>query len=194
MSVVKRIVTWFGNRWAGRGSSGITLGRGVWVHRSARLVTLNGGTITIGAGTFVDHGVLLKADGGEIIVGSKAYIGPMGIFYGTGKLVFGDDCGSGPQAVVVSSAHNFSDLNVRIQEQGEVLSGATIGREVWLGAHSTVLAGVTIGDQAVIAAGAVVTKDVPSLVMMGGVPAKQIGYRGDPNAEAPGLVVTPPTL
>jgi len=194
VSFLRRIVTWFGNRYAGRGSRGITLGRGVWVHRSARLVTLGGGTITIGAGTFVDHGALLKADGGQIIIGCNAYIGPMGVFYGTGKLVLGDDCGTGPQAVVVSSAHNFSDLNTRIQEQGEVLAGATIGREVWLGAHSTVLAGVTIGDQAVIAAGAVVTKDVPSLAMMGGVPAKQIGYRGDPDAAPPGVVATPPSV
>lgn len=49
-----------------------------------------------------------------------------------------------------------------------------IGRNVWIGANATVLPGVTIGDHAVIAAGAVVTKDVPANTVVGGVPAKVI--------------------
>ena len=49
-----------------------------------------------------------------------------------------------------------------------------IGNGVWVGAHATILSGVTIGDNAVIAAGAVVTKDVPANAVAGGVPAKII--------------------
>ena len=49
-----------------------------------------------------------------------------------------------------------------------------IGNKVWIGAHATILPGVTIGDGAVVAAGAVVTKDVPSNVVVAGVPAKVI--------------------
>ena len=47
-----------------------------------------------------------------------------------------------------------------------------IGKRVWLGANVTVLAGVTIGNNAIVAAGAVVTKDVPANTIVGGVPAK----------------------
>ena len=47
-----------------------------------------------------------------------------------------------------------------------------LGKNVWVGAHATILPGVTIGDNAVIAAGAVVTKDVPANAVVGGVPAK----------------------
>ena len=54
-----------------------------------------------------------------------------------------------------------------------------IGCRVWIGAHATVLPGVTIGDNAVIAAGAVVTKDVPANAVVGGVPAKIIKIIGD---------------
>lgn len=50
----------------------------------------------------------------------------------------------------------------------------TIGKNVWIGAHVTVLAGVTIGDNAVVAAGAVVNKDVPADTVVAGVPAKII--------------------
>jgi len=52
-----------------------------------------------------------------------------------------------------------------------------IGRDVWIGCHVVVLPGVTIGDHAVVAAGAVVTKSIPSGEMWGGVPAKKIGER-----------------
>ncbi len=54
------------------------------------------------------------------------------------------------------------------------LSDASIGRDVWIGANAVILPGVTIGDGAVIAAGAVVTKDVPENTVAGGVPARVI--------------------
>lgn len=50
----------------------------------------------------------------------------------------------------------------------------TLGKNVWVGSNSTILQGVTIGDNAVIAAGAVVTKDVPENTIVGGVPARII--------------------
>lgn len=54
-----------------------------------------------------------------------------------------------------------------------------IGNDVWIGARATILEGVTIGDGAVVAAGAIVTKDVPPYAIVGGVPAKIIKYRFD---------------
>ena len=51
-----------------------------------------------------------------------------------------------------------------------------LGRNVWVGSNSTILQGVTIGDNAVVAAGAVVTKDVPADAIVGGVPAKIMKY------------------
>ncbi len=55
-----------------------------------------------------------------------------------------------------------------------------IGHDVWLGQGSTILSGVRVGDGAVVAAGAVVTKDVPDYAVVGGVPARVIRYRFDP--------------
>jgi len=55
----------------------------------------------------------------------------------------------------------------------------TIGNDVWIGLNAIIMSGVTVGDGAVIAAGAVVTKDVASYEIVGGVPAKHIVWRFD---------------
>ena len=56
-----------------------------------------------------------------------------------------------------------------------------LGKNVWVGSNSTILQGVTIGDNAVVAAGAVVTKDVEANAVVGGVPARFIRYIKDKN-------------
>lgn len=76
----------------------------------------------------------------------------------------------GPSTVISTVDHPFSREGRRAH-----LATATpvvIGNDVWIGAHVTVLPGVTIGDNVVVAAGAVVTKDVPSNSIVGGVPAR----------------------
>lgn len=70
-----------------------------------------------------------------------------------------------------------------IPEHGDIFSAGhehapvVVGRDVWIGANAVVLPGVTIGDDSVVAAGAVVTKDVPAGVIVGGVPARRIAAR-----------------
>lgn len=61
-----------------------------------------------------------------------------------------------------------------IRLQGELRKGINIGKNCWIGSNVTVLDGVTIGDNCVIAAGAVVNKDIPDNCVAGGIPAKEI--------------------
>jgi len=67
--------------------------------------------------------------------------------------------------------------NIKSKDIKDVYFPPIIGNDVWIGANAIILQGVTIGDGAVIAAGAVVTKDVPPYAIVGGVPAKVIKYR-----------------
>ncbi|MGA2785148.1 MAG: CatB-related O-acetyltransferase [Candidatus Bathyarchaeia archaeon] len=78
-----------------------------------------------------------------------------------------------------STDHNASNTN--IQDYPPNLEQTVIGNDVWIGYGAILLQGVKIGDGAVIGAGAVVTRDVPAYAMVGGVPAKTIRYRFDPD-------------
>ena len=79
------------------------------------------------------------------------------------------------QGITVSALnHNFEDTTRRIDEQGISTKPVVIGDDVWIGANAVILPGVTIGQHVVVAAGAVVTKDVPDYSLVAGVPAKVI--------------------
>lgn len=66
-----------------------------------------------------------------------------------------------------------------VKDDHRIVQGTVVGSDVWIGANAIILPGVTIGNGAVIGAGSVVTKDVPSYFIVAGVPAKQIGERFD---------------
>jgi acetyltransferase-like isoleucine patch superfamily enzyme len=88
-----------------------------------------------------------------------------------GGIELGDDVMLGPGVCLVSSGHPLDPARRRRQVTAAPI---VIGRNVWIGAGATVLQGVTIGDDAVVAAGAVVTGDVPPAVLVAGVPARTV--------------------
>nr|WP_328813646.1 DapH/DapD/GlmU-related protein [Rhodococcus sp. NBC_00297] len=77
----------------------------------------------------------------------------------------------------MSENHKFERRDLPIREQGETRQCVDIGDDVWVGSNVTILAGVKVGNGAIVAAGAVVNKDVAPFTIVGGVPAKQIGIR-----------------
>lgn len=100
-------------------------------------------------------------------------------FYGAaGGIELGSNVIVGNYVTMHSENHNFNDLLVPIKNQGVNHKGITIGNDCWIGAKVTILDGTIIGNGCVIAAGAVVTGVFPSNVIIGGVPAKIIKYRG----------------
>ena len=77
-------------------------------------------------------------------------------------------------AAITALNHNFSDAEKRIDEQGVNTTPVVIEDDIWIGANAVILPGVTIGQHSVVAAGAIVTKDVPPHSLVAGVPAKVI--------------------
>lgn len=106
----------------------------------------------------------------NIIVGKNVFINSGCCFQDQGGIEIGDNALIGQQVVIATLNH---DLNPQNRANMTALP-VKIGNGVWIGAHATILAGVTVGDGAVIAAGAVVTKDVPPNTVVGGVPARKI--------------------
>jgi maltose O-acetyltransferase len=88
------------------------------------------------------------------------------------NVTIGDDVSIGPRATVLTLGHDPQSAD--FSNQG---GPVTIGRRVWIAYGAIVLPGVTIGEGAVVAAGAVVTQDVLPFTIVGGVPAKPIGQR-----------------
>ena len=95
-----------------------------------------------------------------------------------GKVIIGNDVMMGPNVSCYPRNHAFDRVDIPMDRQGfSAESPIVIGNNVWIGANSILLAGVTVGDGAIIGAGAVVTKEVPPYAIVGGNPARVIRYR-----------------
>lgn len=108
--------------------------------------------------------------GRECFVNAGARIGP--------KVTMGDYVLLGPDVTFTGDDHEYQRVGVPITYSGRPFMRPTVvGDDVWIGTRATVLAGVTIGAGAIVAANAVVNKDVPPFAIVGGVPARHIGWR-----------------
>ena len=108
--------------------------------------------------------------GKNITVGKNVFINACCHFQDHGGVSLGDGCQIGHNVVFATLNHGLAPED----RQTTYPAPITLGENVWVGSNSTILQGVTIGDNAVIAAGAVVTKDVPENTIVGGVPARII--------------------
>lgn len=112
----------------------------------------------------------------EINIGNQCHIGAYNHITCTNKIYIGDGCLTGMWVTITDNSHgaiNYESLQTppverHLESKGPVI----IGKNVWIGDKATILPGVIIGDGAIIAANAVVTKDVPAYSVVGGNPAK----------------------
>lgn len=129
--------------------SGLTIGKGSTIHMGARF---------------------FKPDG--IKIGSDTIVGYRSFLDGRSDLVVGNHVDIASEVMIYNSEHNLNSDTFEAVD-GQVL----IGDYVFIGPRAIILPNVKIGHGAVVAAGAVVTKDVPDFAIVGGVPAKVIGER-----------------
>ncbi len=110
--------------------------------------------------------------GKNIHFGKRIFLNSGCHFQDQGGIYIGDDVLIGHNVVLATINHDLNPKNNRRNHYAPI----HIGDRAWIGSNATILAGVTIGKWAVVAAGAVVTKDVPDYAIVGGVPAKVIKY------------------
>jgi len=113
----------------------------------------------------------------KIRLGKWVHIGKGCYLNGEGGIEIDEGTIFAPEVVVLSSTHRYKQDNLIPYDEHDEFRPVKIGRAVWLGYRSMIVPGVTIGDGAIIAMGAVVTKDVPAGAIVGGNPARILSQR-----------------
>ena len=134
----------------------------IFISRNAFFTAKGGGKIIIRNNSRFNNNVHINASGGGIID-------------------IGSNCLIGPNVVMRTANHSFERVDIPIVSQGHKFSDIIIEDDVWLGSNVIILSGVKIGEGAVIGAGSVITKDVPPLAVVVGVPGRVIKFRNSNN-------------
>lgn len=142
------------------------------IHHSARMDTPPYRLFSLGDYSVIESFACINNAVGDVIIGDHTRIGLHNTIIG--PVDIGSHVNLAQGITVTALNHNFSDTDKRIDEQGVSTTPVTIEDDVWVGANAVILPGVTIGNHCVVAAGAVVTKDVPPHSLVAGVPAKVI--------------------
>ena len=147
-------------------------GRHSVIHRSVRLDTPPYRKFRLGDYSVIESFACINNAVGDVIIGDHTRVGLHNTIIG--PVTIGSHVNLAQGITVTALNHNFADSEKRIDEQGVSTTSVVIEDDVWIGANAVVLPGVRIGNHSVIAAGAVVTKDVPPHSIVAGVPAKVI--------------------
>lgn len=144
-------------------------GRHSVIHGSVRMDTPPYRRFSLGRRSVIESFCCINNAVGDVIIGDDSRIGLHCTVIG--PVTIGSHVHLAQGIIVTALNHNYADPHKRIDEQGISTAPITIEDDVWIGANAVILPGVTIGRHAVIAAGAVVTKDVPGGTLAAGVPA-----------------------
>ena len=147
-------------------------GKGSKIYHSVRMDTPPYRKFSLGKRSVIESFCCINNAVGDVIIGDDTRIGIHNTIIGPVSIGCYVNLAQG--VVVTALNHNFKDTSQPIGNQGVYTNKVTISDDVWIGANAVILPGVTIGKHVVVAAGAVVTNDVPENCIVGGVPAKVI--------------------
>ena len=145
-------------------------GRHSKIYGSVRMDTPPYRKFSLGERSVVESFSCINNAVGDVIIGDHTRIGIHNTIIG--PVTIGSHVNLAQGITVTALNHNVNDITKTIGEQGVTTKQVVIKDDVWIGANAVILPGVTIGRHSVVAAGAVVTKDVPDYTIVGGVPAK----------------------
>lgn len=152
-------------------SANATFAQGIYIAAKAEVHT---DRLLMGAQSWIAGYAIVR---GDIELGDNVSINPYACL--SGKVKIGNGARIASHVSIVGFNHGFDDTETPIHRQPLTSLGIEIGDDVWIGANAAVLDGVKIGRGAIIAAGAVVTKNIPPMAVAGGVPARVLRYRTD---------------
>ena len=145
----------------------------------SELASVDNDVLRLGDRTYIAAGAYLT---GSLQTGRDCSINPYVVV--RGDVQIGDAVRIGAHTPIIGFNHTMTDADTEFFRQPLTSRGIRIGNDVWIGSHVVIVDGVSVGNQAVLAAGAVVTKDVPAGAIVGGNPAKLIRWRIPPVDQA----------
>ena len=147
-------------------------GSGTLIRRRTRMDVLPWNAFTLGDHSTIEDFSTINNGVGNVEIGTNCRVG-LGCTL-IGPVTLKNDVRLAQNVVLSGLNHNYEDVTVPIFQQGVSTSPITVEEDVWIGANTTVVAGITIGKHTVIAGGSVVTKDIPPYSVAVGNPARVV--------------------
>lgn len=141
--------------------------------------------IRIGPGVYLGRNSILSCKNGDIDLGARVNIGFNCEVFSGSRVTLGADTLVAAYCYFIGGDHNPQDIDASVTQQGSRSQGITIGEKCWFGAGVKVLDGLTVGNNSIVGAGAVVTRDVPAYAVAIGIPARVVRDRRERKGNSP---------
>jgi len=138
------------------------------------------GKVVLGRWSWIGDGCKIRAHEGVIELGAKSVLGQECTLSCYQRISIGRECIIADRVMMIDFDHTTTEVERPIRDQGIHKCDVRVGHNVWIGYGACILRGVSVGDNAVVGTSAVVTCDVPSDAVVGGVPAKLLRTRKHP--------------
>ena len=168
----RRLLTSAGWRWHTDGL--LFLGKRLEIQIGKR------GTIRFGRFVWIGDGTKIRCHEGEVIIGAKTVLGQECTISAYQRVRIGEQCVIADRAMFIDFDHGVVEVERPIRQQGIYMRDVDVGSNVWIGYGACVLRGTRVGDNSIVGTNAVVTKDVPANAVVGGVPARVLRMREEP--------------
>jgi acetyltransferase-like isoleucine patch superfamily enzyme len=168
----RRLLTPAGRRWQTDGM--------LFLGPRLQLQTGRQGQIRFGRFAWIGHGSKIRCHVGIVEIGPKTVVGQDCTISAYQRVSIGQQCVIADRAMFIDFDHNVADPEQPIRKQGIYKRDVVVGSNVWIGYGAQILRGVTVGDNAIIGASSVVTRDIPANAVAAGSPARVLRMRPAP--------------
>ncbi|HKG66548.1 MAG TPA: acyltransferase [Solirubrobacteraceae bacterium] len=136
--------------------------------------------VRLGRWSWIGHGSKIRAHEGEVSIGAKTVMGQECTISSFQHVSIGRECIVADRVMLIDFDHGVVEQERPIRQQGIYKRDVDVGHNCWIGYGACILRGTTIGDNAIVGTSTVVTKDVPANAVVGGVPARVLRMRDEP--------------
>ena len=139
-----------------------------------------GARVQLGRWCWIGHGSKIRAHEGEVVIGAKTVMGQECTISAFQHVSIGRECIVADRVMLIDFDHGVVEEDRPIRLQGIYKRDVDVGHNCWIGYGACILRGTTIGDNAIVGTSTVVTKDLPANAVAGGVPARLLRMRDEP--------------